>query len=720
MADDLMHEVPGLGSGPELSDALLREAFLASEDPELTLFLASFDRFAMVEDESSRKDWRECIVPPESEAELGRIDGHVLRELIAEGGMAVVFRAEERALERTVALKMLAPGLAEHPVARQRFLREAKAAAGLEHENALPIYRVSEEPLPHFTMRHVSGGTLQDRLDRGEIPNITEWFSLARQVGGALGAAHAIGLIHRDIKPANLLYDEQGGRLWVADFGIAASVHDPEARGDSVLGTPRYMSPEQVRGEGIDGRSDLFTLGAVLYRCVTGPDLVGGDKSSKAFASLLSTDFAKLVSQDETIPLPQRRLLERLLASDPANRFPDAAGFLSALEKEEKAALEMKVSSSRGRGATIAIFLLATVALLAAAPFLFRSPRSAPGATTMVPAPSLPEIRIEGWDGVYRDFASAFAAAPEGATLPLDGVFVCRETTFGPEGRGLSLRPAPGAHAVVVASLPGEHALFFRGRTELHDITFIRESGTGNVTPIIGIYGGDALVKNCRFETAKPKGILLGSSLSFTNLQNARIERCVFRTRGRDAVGLGFVEGSPPMQVTVGESIFLAGAAMTRRVWSENAALSVQWDRSILVADTFFNEHPLNRNDLLSPVAFRVKDSILYLAGEALRFGNGHAPLDSGTLVEWNGKGNRYARSSLRLDWTVPEASPSDATMLEIPLSPNLQAPLSGSETASRIAPFVDRSSDPVTLDELIEAICRDPGFADLVKDLAP
>jgi tRNA A-37 threonylcarbamoyl transferase component Bud32 len=720
MANDLMQEGPGPGSGPELSDTLLREAFLASEDPELTLFLASLERFSTSDGDSPRKDWREFIAPPESESELGRVDGHVLLELIAEGGMAVVFRAEERALERKVALKMLAPGLAEHSVSRQRFLREAKAAAGLDHENALPIYRVSEEPLPHFTMRHVSGGTLQDRLDRGEALSTAEWFSLARQVGGALGAAHAVGLIHRDIKPANLLYDEQGDRLWVADFGIAASVHDPEVNGDSVLGTPRYMSPEQVRGEAMDGRSDLFTLGAVLYRCVTGHDLVGGEKSSEVFASLLSTDFAKLVSEDETIPLPQRRLLERLLASDPEDRFPDAAAFLARLEEEEKVFHARRPSASRRRGVAIAIFLITSVALLAAAPFILRTPRSAPGATTVVPAPSLPEIRIEGWDGVYRDFASAFAAAPEGATLLLDGVFVCRETTLGPEGRGLSLRPAPGAHAVVIASLPEEHALFFRGRTELHDITFVRESGVGNVLPIVGIHSGDALVRNCRFETLMPESVLLGASLSFTHLENARIERCVFRTRGRDAVGFGFVEGSPPMKLTVEESIFLAGVAMTRREWGEGGSLSVQWDRCVVVAETFFLEHPLNRNDLLSPLAFQMRDSVLDLGGEALRFGNGHSPLVSGTFVEWTGERNRHSRPSLRFDWTASGATFSDSTMIEIPLEPTLSPPMKGSERAPRIAPYVDRSSDPVNLDQLIESIRRDPEFADLVKDLAP
>lgn len=720
MANDLMHEGPGPERGPELSDVLLREAFLASEDPELTLFLASLERFTVADGGSSRKDWRECIAPPASELELGRIDGHILHELIAEGGMAIVFRAEECALERTVALKMLAPGLAENPVARQRFLREAKAAAGLEHENALPIYRVSEEPLPHFTMRHVSGGTLQDRLDRGEALSTTEWFSLARQVGGALGAAHAVGLIHRDIKPANLLYDEQGGRLWVADFGIAASVHDPQVNGDSVLGTPRYMSPEQVRGEGIDGRSDLFTLGAVLYRCVTGRDLVGGEKSSDVFASLLSTDFVKLVSEDEAIPLPQRRLLERLLASDPGDRFRDAAAFLAGLEEEEKASFARHPSASSRRGVAIAMFLITSVALLAAAPFVFRSLRSVPGAASVVPAPSLPEIRIEGGDGVFRDFAAAFAAAPDGATLLLDGVFVCRETVMGPEGRGMSLRSAPGAHAVVVASLPDQHALFFRGPTELHDITFVRESGAGNVVPIVGIHGGDALVRNCRFETVMPDSVLLGASLSFTHLENARIERCLFRARGRDAVGFGFVEGSPPMKVKVEESIFLAGVAMTRREWGKGGSLSVQWDRCILVADTFFLEHPLNRNDGLSPLSFRSRDCVLDLGGETLRFGNGNSPVASGGLVEWIGERNRHSRSSLRLDWTAVGTAASDTTTAEIPLEPTLALPMEGSEKAPAIARYVDRSSDPVTLDQLIEAIRQDPEFADLVKDLVP
>jgi len=717
MANDLIHEGPGPGSGLELSDALLQEAFLAGEDPELTLFLASFDRFERVGGEPVSKDWRDCIAPPESEGELGRIDGHVLLELIAEGGMAVVFRAEEPALERTVALKMLAPDLAQHPVARHRFLREAKAAAGLDHENALPVYRVGEVPLPHFTMRHVSGGTLQDRLDRDETLSTAEWFSLARQAGGALGAAHAVGLIHRDIKPANLLYEERGGRLWLADFGIAASVHDPGGNGDFVLGTPRYMSPEQARGETMDGRSDLFTLGAVLYRCVTGRDLVAGEKSGDVFASLLSTDFAALVSEVGTIPPPQRRILARLLAVDPDDRFPDAAGLLSALETEEGANREIKSPSLRRRGVAVTILSLVSVALLAAAPLIFRALRSAPGAAAAAPAPSLPEIRIEGLSGVYRDFASAFAAAPDGATLLLDGVFVTRETCFGPEGVALTLRSAPGAHAVVVASLPDQHALFLRGRTELSDITFVRESGTGNVVPIVGIYGGDALVRNCRFETVKPDGFLLGPSLSFTNLENAVIDRCVFRTRGRDAMGFGFNEGSPAMKVTVKHSIFLSDVAMTRRIWGGQAGLSVHWEHSVVVADTLFLEHERNRSDLFSPLGFEMQRCAFDLAEGTLRFGNGHDPFVAGTLVEWQGDRNRHAGPFLRIDWTSLAEPASQATVREISLGSPLAPPFRGAEVDPVIAPYVKRGLVPVSLDVLIDAIRRDPGFSDLVKE---
>lgn len=697
---------------------MLREAYLAGNDPEVTLFLDGLRDLRRETAPIVSGSWRVKVGPPESEDEIGRIDGHILLEMLAEGGMALVFRAREIALDRIVALKMLSPELAGIPEARGRFLREAKAAAGLVHENVLPIYRVGEDPLPYFTMRLVAGGTLQDRLDGGEILSDDAWTALARQAAGALGAAHAAGIIHRDVKPANLLFDE-GGRLWMADFGIAASLHDPLPAADLVLGTPRYMSPEQARGAVIDGRSDLFALGAVLYRCATGEDLVGGESSAAVLASLDTADFAALVRADARLTGSQRRLLAGLLASRAEDRFPDAVSFLAAHEEEVKTG-----SPGAGRAARVHPWLTVFVALIVLAIFssLFHVSRSLRPATAAVkapPAPSLPEIRIEGRDGVYRDFAGAFAAATDGATLLLDGVFVVRETHFGPEGLGLTLRPAPGAHAVVIASLPDQHAIFFRGPTRLHDLTFVRQSGTENVMPIVGIHGGDALVRNCRFEAMMPEVFLLGASLSFTNLEEAVIDRCVFRTRRRDAVGLGFVEGSPSMKLTVKESIFLAGVGLTRRIWEGEAGLSVEWDRSIIVADTLFLEHPRNRSDRLSPLTFGSRTCVFDLAEAVVRLGNGHDPLAAGTRVAWRGRGNRHAADVLRIDWTAMTQPASEATVRGISHAPDLAPPFLGGEKNPMITPYVERGAEPVTLDELFEIIRGDPGFSDLVDGAA-
>ncbi|MBL9158624.1 MAG: serine/threonine protein kinase [Verrucomicrobiales bacterium] len=716
MATPLSQDDPGSGGGPEISDVMLREAYLAGNDPEVTLFLDCLRDLRRETAPIVPGSWRANVHPPESADEIGRIDGHILLELLAEGCMAVVFRAREIALDRIVALKMLSPELAGIPEARGRFLREAKSAAGLVHENVLPIHRVGEDPLPYFTMRLVTGGTLQDRLDRGESLSGDTWTMLARQAAGALGAAHAVGIIHRDVKPANLLFDE-GGRLWMADFGIAASLHDPLPAADHVLGTPRYMSPEQARAAVIDGRSDLFALGAVLYRCAAGEDLVAGESSAEVFASLDATDFAAMVRADARLTGAQRRLLAGLLASRVEDRFPDAASFLAALEEEVKTG-----SSGTRRGPLSRPWLTVLVALVVLAIFssffhVSRSLRPATGAAKAAPAPSLPEIRIEGRDGVYRDFSSAFAAATSGSILLLDGVFVVRETHFGPEGVDLTMRSAPGAHAVVIASLPDQHALFFRGPTRLHDLTFVRDSGTENVVPIVGIHGGDALVRNCRFETMMPEVFLLGASLSFTNLEEAVIDRCIFRTRGRDAVGLGFVQGSPAMKLTVKDSIFLAGVGLTRRIWEGEAGLSVEWERSILVADIGYLEHPRNRSDHLSPLSFETRACVFDLAEAMIRLGNGHDPLAAGTRVAWQGEGNRHAVDGLRMDWTAMGGPASEATVRGISLEPDLAPPFLGGEISPKVAPYVERGAEPVTLDELFDIIRADPGFSDLVDE---
>ncbi len=451
--------------------------------------------------------------------------------------------------------------------------------------------------------------------------------------------------------------------------------------------------------------------------CEGGGDLVGGECSDAGLASPDTTDFAALVRAGARLTGSQRRLLAGLLASRAEDRFPDAALFLEGLEEEAR-----NDSSGAGRAARsrpwLSVFVALTVLAIFFSFFHFsRSLRPDTAAVTAPPAPSLPGIRIEGMVGVYRESGSAFAAATAGSTLLLDGVFVVRERHFGPEGVGLTLRPAPGANAVVIAGLPDQHAFLFRGPTRLHDLTFVRESGKENVVLIVGIHSGDALVRNRRFETMMPEVFSLVASPSFRNPEEAVIDHCVFRTRGRDAVGLRFVQGSPAMKLTAKDRIFLAGVGLTRRISEGEAGLLVKWERSILVADIGYLEHPRNRSDHLSPLSFETRGSVFDLPGAMIRHGNGHDPLAAGTRVAWQGKGHRHAEGQVRLDWTAMNGTASETTVRGVSLEPDLAPPFLDGEINPEVAPYVERGAEPVTLDELFEIIRADPGFSDLAAE---
>jgi len=197
--------------------------------------------------------------------------GYRLEELIGRGGMGVVFRACDLRLKRNVALKLLAPELASDERFRERFLRESQLAASLDHPNVIPIYAAGEADDRLFiAMRYVEGGDLRDVLRAGPLdPELA--LELCSQVAEALDAAHERGLVHRDVKPSNVLLDERR-HVYLADFGLTRRIVGGDAPGVEAgsLGTIDYIAPEQLRGEEVDGRADLYSLGCLLYECLTG------------------------------------------------------------------------------------------------------------------------------------------------------------------------------------------------------------------------------------------------------------------------------------------------------------------------------------------------------------------------------------------------------------------------------------------------------------------
>jgi hypothetical protein len=205
---------------------------------------------------------------------------------IGRGGMGVVYRAEEPALGRLVALKVLEPGLAGHEEFRRRFLREMRIAASLEHPNILPVYRAGEDRgLLYLAMRYVDASDLREVLRRGGPLDLERALWIVDQVAQALDAAHQRGLVHRDVKPANILLTgpaaDGRGHVYLADFGIArpAAVDASITGGDVVVGTLVYAAPEQLTGDAVDARTDVYALGCVLQECLTGqpPFTVEGD-----------------------------------------------------------------------------------------------------------------------------------------------------------------------------------------------------------------------------------------------------------------------------------------------------------------------------------------------------------------------------------------------------------------------------------------------------------
>lgn len=256
------------------------------------------------------------------------IPGYEIESELGDGAMATVYLATQRSLERKVALKIMAAALAADRSFCERFLREGKTLARLSHPHTVTIYDIGNVGnFYYMAMEYLPNGTLKERIAAGL--SAEQGLVYIRQIASALGYAHALGLVHRDVKPANILFRADGAAV-LSDFGIAKSLEDRTqfTQAGFAVGTPSYMSPEQARGQDIDGRADLYALGVVLYEILTGKlPYVGADS--------LSTALAHLTEPLPELPLAQGRyqpILSRLLAKDPAQRFADAAALIAALD----------------------------------------------------------------------------------------------------------------------------------------------------------------------------------------------------------------------------------------------------------------------------------------------------------------------------------------------------------------------------------------------------
>ena len=268
------------------------------------------------------------LEPPDQLGHLGKLGPYDVLRLIGRGGMGIVFLARDRALDRLVAIKLLTPGLAATGAARRRFAREARAAAAVIHEHVVTIHAVDTLPqgVPYLVMQYIAGKSVQELIDRGRAPELPEILRIGSQAARALAAAHAQGLIHRDIKPANILLENGVERVKITDFGLARAVDDNTISHSGVVaGTPQYMSPEQSSGEPIDHRSDLFSLGSVLYALCTGQAPFRGSSSMATLKRVCEQTPRPIQAFNPEIPSWLVKIIEKLHAKDPADRYDSAA-----------------------------------------------------------------------------------------------------------------------------------------------------------------------------------------------------------------------------------------------------------------------------------------------------------------------------------------------------------------------------------------------------------
>jgi serine/threonine-protein kinase len=275
------------------------------------------------------------LAPTDDPRMLGRFGGYEIAGVIGCGGMGIVMKGLDVALNRYVAIKVLAPHLATSAAARMRFAREARAAAAVVHENVVAIHAVSEAGgLPYLVMPYVRGMSLQKRLDAQGPLAAAEILRIGRQVAAGMAAAHAQGLVHRDIKPANILLEDGVERLTITDFGLARAADDASlTRSGIIAGTPQFMSPEQARGDSIDARSDLFSLGSVLYTLCTGHAPFRAETPYGVLRRISDDTPRPIRDFNPEIPAWLSAIVEKLHAKSPVDRFQSAGEVAQLFEQ---------------------------------------------------------------------------------------------------------------------------------------------------------------------------------------------------------------------------------------------------------------------------------------------------------------------------------------------------------------------------------------------------
>lgn len=518
---------------------------------------------------------RSVLEPSENQAALGRLGKYEVLSILGVGGMGVVLRGIDTDLRRAVAIKLLNRQLSSSPVARRRFLREARAAAAINHANVVTIFSVEEfSNSPLIVMELVSGCTLRERLQQTGRLGPLEILRISAQVAAGLAAAHAQGVIHRDVKPGNILLEEQLERVKLTDFGVARAATDNvdlTSHGLAV-GTPGYMAPEQVRGQAVDARADLFGLGCAMYAMVAGHSPFHGHNSWAIAQRVVDFEPPPLHELDPAVPRFLADIVQRLLRKNPDERFQSAAEVMDLLYRHlaalhqtpsdqiqvalhAGAALPKARRSLPLRWPMIVVGLLLLLGLGAAGvrywPRLDQPPAT-PAATTLPTAVTPPA-----------------AATPPPATTPPATSYLITVAKQGPADvttiTEALQRARPGSQIRVLDDAVYEESVGFDQNEHFAGVSLISEAGATLSPPAAGAF---ALVgiKNTRDVTVsgfriRPAATQHGVAV-LGHCPGTRLTSCHIATEAAEHYALMFVTeqagGSAEHPIVIEDSTFVA------------------------------------------------------------------------------------------------------------------------------------------------------------------
>jgi len=480
--------------------------------------------------------------PNDKPGYIGTFGPYDVIEVVGQGGAGVVLKVRDPSLHRVVAIKVLLPRLATNAMARERFVREARAAAAISHDHVVTIHAVDEvDGLPYLMMQFVSGRSLQQRLDQTGPLRPAEILRIGMQTASGLAAAHALGLVHRDVKPANILLENGIERAMLTDFGLAKAAHDVAiTQSGLIAGTPEYMAPEQIRDEQIDRRVDLFSLGAVLYAMCTGGPPFRGSSPLSVMRKVCEESPRPIREINEDIPPWLVEIVDRLLAKDRSQRYQSAAEVaqllgerLAHLQSPEGQAAERVLSAriaepqrprlGRARrwiiGLAVALPLVALVAVLSALTGFWNGNGKSNGPPATVPRHGFTVLSGGSQQGTtFETLAEAVAAARAGDTVEVrwEGPHQVEPITI--NEKPLCIRAAAGFRPILEVLSNQEPLLSSNALLALEGLTCRRAASTFSprrrpppglpkpVGQLLECRNADLYVAHCQVSVASPMG----------------------------------------------------------------------------------------------------------------------------------------------------------------------------------------------------------------------